>query len=103
MLAVCKHIISMRLETEINPLLVRVCVRIYKSILGGFALNALLLLALRPFASTRCFRRRLGSGSYIFSLVNDGTVGGSIRIASSSTSISNAMFLTSPMPFLVLP
>jgi hypothetical protein len=74
---------------------VRVYVRIYKSILGGIALNALLLLALKPFASGRFPRRILSIGSYSFSLVNDGTVGGSNRIASSNTSISNAMFLIS--------
>jgi hypothetical protein len=84
----------MLLEIATNPLLAWGCVRTYKSNLGGIALNALLLLVLRPFASTRFLRRILGIGSsYIFSLVNAGTVGGSIRIVSSSTSISNAMFL----------
>jgi hypothetical protein len=77
---------------------VRVYVRIYKSSLGGFELNALLLLALRPFASGRFPRRRLSKGSYSFSLVNVGIVGGSSRIASSNTSTSNAMFL---IPLLV--
>ena len=68
----------------------------------GFALNALLLLVWRPFASVRFLRRKLGIGSYIFSLVNDGMVGGSKRIVSSNTSTSNAMFLISLVTFLVL-
>ena len=77
----------------INLVHVRVVVRTYKSSLCGIALNALLLLVLRPFALTRFLRRISSIGSYVFNLINDGTVGGNIRIASSNTSISSAMFL----------
>jgi hypothetical protein len=90
-------------QIVINLVYVRVVVRICNSSLDGFALNALLLLVWRPFASTRFLRRKLGIGSsYIFSLVNDGTVGGSNRIASSNTSISNARFLISLVTFSII-
>jgi hypothetical protein len=56
---------------------------------GDFLPACELLLVLRPCASTRFLRRRLGIGSYVFSLINDGTVGGSSRSASSSTSRSS--------------
>jgi hypothetical protein len=60
---------------------------------GDFLPACELLLVLRPCASTRFARRRLGIGSYVFSLLNEGTVGGSSLSASFNTSITCNLLL----------